>query len=125
MRPEDKIKADFRAYVEARGWFTRSTHGNAYQTGFPDVYMHHRKWGQRWVDLKVPGKYSFTKAQKIEWPLWEQAGIGIWIITGANQSEYDKLFGPPNWRQYWKASWGVLPDVNKLLEELNKGANHA
>ena len=33
-------------------------------------------------------------------------GIGIWILTAATQDEYDKLFKLPNWRAYWKESWG-------------------
>lgn len=119
MKPEERIRGDFIAYVETRGWLAEIMHGNAFQKGVPDLYLHHPKWGERWVDAKVPGHYTFTKAQKIKWPQWERAGIGIWIIVAGTQYEYDKLFKPPNWRQYWKASWGVLPDINKLLEELN------
>lgn len=96
-------------------------HGNAFQVGIPDLWLYHRRFGYRWVDAKVAGRYSFTKAQKIKWPQWERAGIGIWILVAGTQAEYDKLFGPPNWRQYWKASWGTLPDINALLEGLRNG----
>ena len=35
-------------------------------------------------------------------------------------AEYDKLFAPPNWRDYWKASWGQVPDIDALLDELDR-----
>jgi len=94
------------------------THGNVYQKGFPDLFLAHRKWGQRWVDCKVAGRYSFTTAQKIKWPIWEDKGVPLWILTAATDEEYAKLFKPPNWRDYWNPSWGQLPDIDKLLEEL-------
>jgi hypothetical protein len=50
--------------------------------------------------------------------LWEQHGVGIWILTSATQAEYDRLFKPPNWRDFWKAKWGELPDIDKLLSEI-------
>jgi hypothetical protein len=91
--------------------------GNAFQLGIPDLYCHHRKWGARWIDVKNSERYSFTKAQRLKWPVWERFNCGIWILTDATQAEYNKLFEPPNWRQYWKSSYGV-PDVDKLLDEL-------
>ena len=96
--PEWFIQKDVIKFLEARGWHVEHTHGNLYQTGFPDLFAAHKKWGTRWIDCKQPKKYSFTKAQKQKWPLWESYRIGIWILTAATQAEYDKLFGPPNWR---------------------------
>jgi hypothetical protein len=116
--PEWYIQQDLIEYLQARSWHVERLVGNAFQTGIPDLYVFHRKWGERWIDVKQPKHYSFTKAQKRKWPEWERAGIGIWILTAATQEEYDKLFGPPNWRQYWKPSWGDLPDVDALLDEL-------
>jgi len=109
------------AYLKARGWHVERMIGNAFQMGVPDLFIAHPKWGQRWIDVKRPGKnYSFTKAQKLKWPVWDTFGIGIWILTAANQAEYDKLFAPPNWRAYWKASWGKTPDIDALLDELDR-----
>lgn len=35
--------------------------GNAFQMGVPDLFVAHPKWGQRWIDVKRPGRnYSFT-----------------------------------------------------------------
>ena len=109
------------AYLKARGWHVERMIGNAFQMGVPDLFIAHPKWGQRWIDVKRPGKnYSFTKAQKLKWPVWEAFGIGIWILTAATQEEYDKLFAPPNWRAYWKESWGQVPDIDALLDELDR-----
>ena len=90
--PEWHIQKDVIRFLEARGWNVEHTHGNLYQTGFPDLYAAHKKWGTRWIDCKQPKKYSFTRAQKQKWPVWEAYGIGIWILTAATQAEYDKLF---------------------------------
>jgi hypothetical protein len=107
-----------KSFLKDRGWNVEQTHGNLYQTGFPDLYVAHSKWGQRWIDCKQPKRYSFTRDQKRKWPLWDTFGIGIWILTGANQAQYDVLFGPPNWRSYWKDSWGQIPDIDELLQQL-------
>lgn len=116
--PEWYIQQDLIAFLEARDWLVEVTHGNLFQDGFPDLFIHHVKWGYRWIDCKNPGKYTFTKAQKRKWPIWEGHGVGIWILTAANQEQYDKLFAAPNWRDYWKKSWGELPDIEKLLSEI-------
>lgn len=118
--PEHKIQRRLIAYLKIRGWTVEVMHGNAFQHGIPDLYLHHQEYGPRWVDCKNPGKYSFTKAQRAKWPYWDSVGIGIWILTAANQAQYDKLFGPPNWKDYWRKSW-ALPsqaDLDKMLEEL-------
>lgn len=123
--PEWYIRRDLIAFLKARGWYIEITHGSLYQTGFPDLYAMHEKWGQRWIDCKQPKHYSFTKAQKIKWPLWEAKGTPIWILTAATQEEYDKLFGAPNWRDYWKPSWGSIPtlaEIDALLDELDREA---
>ena len=73
------------AYLKIRGWHVERMIGNAFQMGVPDLFIAHPKWGQRWIDVKRPGKnYTFTKAQKLKWPVWEAFGIGIWILTAAS-----------------------------------------
>ena len=51
--------------------------GNAFQIGVPDLYCHHPKWGYPGIDVKNPERYGFTKAQKLKWPKWSCAGVGI------------------------------------------------
>ena len=122
--PEWHIQKRLKAFLATRNWLVQQTHGNLYQKGFPDLFIAHRKWGFRWIDCKVDGHYSFTKAQQKCWPLWDSYGIGIWILVEANQTEYDKLFAPPNWRDYWKESYGK-PDIDALLEAVNAEAEEA
>jgi len=120
--PEWHIQKKLVQYLKDREWVVEVMHGNAFQQGIPDLWIFNRKWGARWVDTKNPTKYSFTKAQKLKWPYWDSMGIGIWILTAATQEEFDKLFGPPNWRDYWKESW-ALPtqsDIDKMLDEFDE-----
>jgi len=122
-RPEAKIQTELTEFMGGRDWLAEATHGNAYQKGFPDLFLAHIRHGQRWVDCKVAGKYSFTKAQIEKWPKWEKTGVGIWILTAATEEEYDKLFQPPNWRKYWRPSYGRLDDIDALLRGLNEDAD--
>lgn len=71
-----------------------------YQWGFPDIFIAHARYGQRWVEVKREEKFSFTVAQLIEFPKMEAAGVGIWVLTGCSDSDIAKLFAPPNWREY-------------------------
>lgn len=119
QRKEKKIQDNLILYLKDRDWLVERMIGNAYQIGIPDLYLFNRKWGERWVDVKVEGEYSFTKAQKLKWPIWESFGVGIWILTGSDQANYNKLFQPPNWRDYWKSSWGEIPNIDELIEEMN------
>lgn len=120
--PEWYIQRDLKEFLRARQWQVEQTHGNLFQTGFPDLYVAHLKWGQRWIDCKNPAAYSFTPAQRQKWPVWDSFGIGIWILTAASQEEYDKLFGPPNWRDYWKPFYGPI-DIDELLRQLDESDN--
>ena len=119
--PEWHIQRELKEFLETRGWVVEVMHGNAFQRGIPDLYLFKEGIGERWVDVKVPKGYSFTKAQRIKWPHWDSRGIGIWILTAATQFEYDKLFEPPNWKDYWKESWRVptQDDIDTMLDELD------
>lgn len=98
--PEAIIQDAIIAFLRNRLWYVKSTHGNMYQAGFPDLYCCHPIYGARWVEVKNPVKYEFTAAQQIEFPLMSGHGAHIWILTAATETEYKKLFGPPNWTSY-------------------------
>ena len=115
--PEWKIQRDLIRFLRARGWMVEVTQGNMFQVGFPDLYIAHKKHGQRWIDVKSPVRYTFTKAQRRKWPIWERYGIGIWILVAPTEEEYDKLWKPPNMRQYWKPKWDLEPTVDEILDE--------
>jgi hypothetical protein len=101
-RPEDKIRDRVKAYLQSQGWFVKVTHGNAYQDGFPDLFACHRKYGQRWIEIKLPNMRGskFTAAQLEDFPQFVANGSGVWILTDDTEFEYNKLFKPPNWYQY-------------------------
>lgn len=91
--------------MKARGWHVEIMTGNRYQYGIPDLWTWHPDWDFRWIDCKVPKKNSLTPRQCQKWPVWEKKGIGVWIMVEASQDEYDKLFGSPNFRDFWRPSY--------------------
>ena len=48
-------------FLRARGWYVERMLANAYQTGIPDLYCYHPRWRERWVEVKRPDNYSFTR----------------------------------------------------------------
>jgi hypothetical protein len=122
--PEAIIQREFIKYLKARGWWVERMIGNALQKGIPDIYAFHTEFGDRWIDLKNAKGYEFTIAQRIKWPIWEAHGKPIWIITGWSDEDYDKLFQPPNWRDYWKDKYDeqmaeLEQDMQELFDEFN------
>lgn len=102
--PEAEIQRAFKLFLLERDWFVKDTHGNMYQSGFPDLYADHPKYGARWVEMKNPSAYCFTPAQIATFP---KINLGVWIIVAATDYEYNKLFQPPNWWSYldlWRRS---------------------
>jgi len=118
-KPEAAIREALRGYLRDRGWLVEIMIGNRLQKGIPDLYLCHSKWGSRWVDVKVEGKYEFTRAQIKKWPAWEEKGAGVWILTGATKAQYDRLFSPPNFRDYWKSKYDKRMTIDQAIEEVN------
>lgn len=119
-RPEDQLKEKIKSFLAQRGWLVEHTHGNVYQKGLPDLYCWNEQLGiHRWVDVKMPNRHTYTKDQCQKWTYWESKGLGVWIMMGASEGWYQKLFEPPNFREYWKPSYDRYlqkPD-EVLLEE--------
>ena len=99
-KPEEIIQNSIISFMRSREWFVKPTIGNIYQSGFPDLYCSHRRYGQRWVEVKNPKQYAFTPAQIENFPLFCANGSGVWVLVAATDEEYKKLFLPPNWYQY-------------------------
>ena len=99
--PEAKIEQAVMKALRNIEWFVKKIHGNAYQSGLPDLFAAHASYGQRWIEIKYIENYSFTKAQQQDFPKLMAAGVGIWILTSDEVSELAKLFKPPNWQEYY------------------------
>lgn len=99
--PEAKIEKDVMKALRGQEWFVKKIHGNAFQSGLPDLFCAHFKYGHRWVEIKYAAKYSFTPAQQKDFPAMMAAGEKIWILTGDSVDELLKLFKPPNWQEYF------------------------
>jgi hypothetical protein len=110
--PEAKIQDAIIAMLRQKRWHVMPTHGNMYQSGFPDLFATHARYGPRWIEVKLPGMEGsrWTPAQKKNFPAMIRHGSGIWVLTaatsckccavrGACDCEYRKLFDEPN---YWK-----------------------
>jgi hypothetical protein len=107
--PEAQIQERLIGFLERREWFVKETHGNMYQSGFPDLWACHKVHGQRWIEVKFAECYSFTPAQTRDFPIMDKMGVGIWILVDASQSEYNKLFDKPNWYYYyWMLNYGGI-----------------
>jgi hypothetical protein len=103
---QDKIIKRLR-YLE---WYVKETHGNMFQSGFPDLFACHHKYGQRWIEVKLPGMVGskFTGAQLEDFPKLCANGSPVWVLTGDSDDEVNKLFKPHNWASYldiWKPSY--------------------
>ena len=88
--------------LRIKGWFVKPTHGNMYQSGFPDLFACHSRYGQRWIEVKLPGfkGSKFTGAQLNDFAKLCANGSGVWILTAATEEEYQKLFSRSNWWTY-------------------------
>lgn len=117
--PEYGIQNSIVRYLINHGWHVERIIGNAFQSGLPDLYAGHKEYGQRWIEVKNESRYDFTRAQKLKFPVLDSFGIGIWVLVAATEIEYDKLFKPPNWKDYWKTRYGAI-NIDELLDDLNE-----
>lgn len=114
-KPEEILQEKIINYLRQREWYVRSTHGNMFQSGFPDLWCSHVTFGQRWVEVKVRDNHSFTPAQIKEFPLMSAHGTHIWILVDASDAEYAKLFCAPNWAFYYHQYFSRCRSVNDPL----------
>lgn len=100
--PEHIIQDQIVKMLRNLGWFTKHLHGGAFQSGMPDLFCCHVRYGIRLIEVKLPNMKGsrFTAAQLETFPLLTAHGCGVWVLTGATDSEYQKLFTKFNWYQY-------------------------
>jgi hypothetical protein len=100
--PEAIIQAAIINKLKTLDWSVRSTHGNLYQWGFPDLYAAHRRYGARWIEVKDPKRTGnvLTEAQMEFFSELHSKSIGVWILSGDDDYEIAKLFKPYNWYHY-------------------------
>jgi Holliday junction resolvase len=96
--PEAKIQDSLIKFLRYREWLVIRVHGNQYSKGFPDLFCAKRRYGTRWLEVKHT--FSFTDDQLETFPKLAKHKIGIWVLNGSREEDYQKLFGPPNWAQY-------------------------
>lgn len=89
--------------MRGKGWYVKKLHGSMFQSGLPDLFTAHLKFGQRLIECKHPSccKLEFgglSPSQRASFQELTDYGVQIWILTGPE--EYMKLFEPPNWKTY-------------------------
>lgn len=121
QRETTHIAEPFNNHLRAMGWTVDNVHGNQYQMGFPDVYIHRSDSAPKWVEYKVfyGNSVKITPAQRANFPLWISHNIPIWVIASddlrgkANYSKrvrlYKKLFEEPN------AHWLFSKSTHQML----------
>lgn len=100
--PEKKIQDAITKYLQDRGWLVLRMAASMYMSGIPDLWASHKKYGERWIEVKLPNMKGskFTPAQLSTFPEICAHGSGVWILTAATQTEYMKLFDSCNWYHY-------------------------
>ncbi len=117
--PEYHVQQDVVAFLRQRGWHVERLIGVALQSGLPDLFACHPKFGIRFIELKNEDHYGFTKAQKWKFPVLMQYGLGIWILTAANEEQYDRLFKEPNLWDYLETKDILTRDMlDDMFDEL-------
>lgn len=96
--PEREIQEQIKYALAKQDWYVMETTGSIFQYGFPDLYACHKKYGQRWIEVKRPIHYMFTPGQQKTFPEFEAKGVAIHVLT--SPQDISLLFGPSNWRQY-------------------------
>lgn len=123
--PEYGIQAEIIQFLKDRGWHVErlvggEVRGGAVQSGLPDLFACHKKYGLRFIEIKYEDSYRFTSAQKWKFPLLMENGCGIWVLTEASNEQYDRLFKEPNlWDYLKKTDCHNIQELDEILGELN------
>jgi hypothetical protein len=119
--PEYSIQKDVIRFLRQRGWHTERLVGVGIQFGLPDLFVTHKEYGIRFIEIKNEDKFGFTKAQKWKFPLLIKNGCGIWVLTDATEEQYDRLFKEPNlWDYLSPSDCASQETIDEMLKELEE-----
>jgi len=95
--PEYSIQQAVIRYLEDRDWMVKVVNAGLYNFGFPDLVACHKNYGIKFIEIKQPVKnVSFTPAQYKYFPEFCRNGAPIYILTSANEENYQRLFDKSN-----------------------------
>ena len=97
---EKELSDNIRVRLHLDGWHTEKSHGNAYQSGWPDLYCMHPEHGQCWIETKVRGK-KLEASQVTTFLKWHKHRVRIYIITSVDDLILVYKHKPPNWPEYY------------------------
>ena len=83
--------------MELNNWLVVKTHGSMYQSGLPDIWSHHKTFGERWIELKT-NTGSLSTNQIAMFNKMIAHGAKIWLLR--THADYRLLFEPPNYQSY-------------------------
>ena len=89
---------------------------STFEVGWPDLNCLHPRYGVRFIDVKCPHAHRVTPAQVETWPNMHIFGFAPHVMTGANESEYAKLFRPGNYVDFFpefRGSSKLLPNAKE------------
>lgn len=98
--PEAAIQEAIIKKLRYREWHVEVIHGNAYQSGLPDLYATHSRWGGKWIEVKNPESYKFTPAQLETFPKLCANGSPVYVLISDHNLELEKILGASNWYLY-------------------------
>lgn len=98
--PEARVQEKLVNRLRMERWHVEETHGNEYQTGFPDIFACHRSLGSRWIEVKLESGSRLEQSQFDTFQEFTKRKVGVWILTDSDDWEFNKLFQPANWYHY-------------------------
>jgi len=96
---ESKIQTNIIKMLRFREWYVKNLHGSQFQSGMPDLFACHAKYGIRLIEVKRPHMKGsrFTPAQIEVFPKLIANGCPVWILTGDSDYQYHLLFKKGNY----------------------------
>lgn len=108
-QPETKIVNKLTSRFKAAGCYVKKLHGNAFQSGLPDLLVISKQWGTIFVEVKTPrGKLS--PRQINEFAKMSRVGAKIFVINNADNWDIVKT-KKPNWAAYATGQTDPLKEI--------------